>query len=330
MNNRVLITGANGFVGTEIAKQLIDKGYQVRALKRESSDTSWLGEYQEKIEWVIGDVINIPSIQEAMNDVDYVIHSAAMISFVESEKYKMFKVNIEGTANMVNVALDFPIKKFVQVSSVSAFGRYEIKKNINENTKWLEHPENTNYAIAKHRSELEVWRAHEEGLPMVIVNPSTVLGYGDWTKGSCQLFKNVHDEISFYPTGINGFISVGDVARATIALMESEINGERFILSAENVSFKQLFEWIANGFNKKVPSKPISPFIRELGWRFYWLKSKLLGQQPLVTKETTLYTSRDYHYENDKVKEAINFSFESIEEVIEKTCREYEERPLRS
>ncbi|MFT5306177.1 MAG: dihydroflavonol-4-reductase [Chitinophagales bacterium] len=325
MKEKILVTGASGFVGAEIVKQLLAQGKKVKALKRKSSNTAFLKSYEGQFEWVIGDVNDIPSLERAFEDVGYVYHSAAMISFDPAQKFKMFKVNIEGTANMVNVSLAKGIKKFLQVSSVSAFGRYDIKEAINEQTKWVDHAENTNYAIAKHRSELEVWRAHEEGLNMVITNPATILGFGDWTQGSSQIFKNVFDEISFYPTGINGFVSVEDVAKACIQLMDSDISGERFIISAENISFKDLFESIANAFGKKVPGRPLSAFIRGIGWRFYWIKSKFLGQQPLVTKETTLYTSRDYLYENDKIKKALDFKFENIEEVCVRTCKKYQE-----
>ena len=320
---KILVTGATGFVGAEIVKQLIAKGKKVKALKRSSSNTSFLKDFEGQFEWVIGDVNDVPSLEDAFQDVDYVYHSAAMISFDPAERYKMFKVNIEGTANMVNMSLDRKVKKFLFVSSVSAFGKYDIKKDINEETKWIENPENSNYSIAKHRSELEVWRGHEEGLNMVITNPSTILGFGDWTQGSSQIFKNVHDEIPFYPIGVNGFVSLEDVAKSCIQLMESPISGERFIISGENISFKHLFETIAKGFGKKVPSKPLSPFMREIGWRFYWLKSKLSGQQAMVTKETTLYTSRNYIYLNDKVKNALGFEFESIDEVIKRTCEKY-------
>lgn len=325
MQEKILVTGATGFVGAEIVKQLIQQGEKVKALKRSNSNTTFLKDFEGQFEWVVGDVLDIPSLELAFEDVAYVYHSAAMISFDPAQKYRMFKVNIEGTANMVNMSLSRKVKKFLHVSSISSFGRYEMKEEITEETKWVDNPENTNYAIAKHRSELEVWRAGEEGLNMVITNPSTILGFGDWTQGSSQIFKNVHDEISFYPTGINGFVGLEDVARACIALMKSDISGERFIVSGENLSFKELFRMIAENFGKKVPSKPISPFIQAIGWRFYWLKSKLLGQQPLVTKETALYTSRDYIYQNDKIKKALNFDFEPITKVVKRTCKKYQE-----
>lgn len=185
---KILVTGATGFVGAEIVKQLLAQNKSVRALKRASSNTHLLKDYEGRFEWVNGDVNDIPSLEKAFEGITHVYHSAAMISFDPAKKYTMFKVNIEGTANMVNLALAKGVEKFLHVSSVSAFGRYDIKHPINEQTKWVEHDENTNYAIAKHRSELEVWRAYEEGLNTVIANPATILGYGDWTQGSSQIF----------------------------------------------------------------------------------------------------------------------------------------------
>ncbi len=323
MQDKILVTGATGFVGAEIVKQLIAQGKKVKALKRSSSNTQFLKDFEGQFEWVIGDVLDIPSLEEAFENVAYVYHAAAMISFDTAEKYEMFKINIEGTANMVNMALSKNIKKFLQVSSVSSFGRYDIKTDITEETKWIDHDENTNYAISKHKSELEVWRAKEEGLSMIIVNPSTILGFGDWTQGSSNIFKKVYDEISFYPTGINGFISVEDVAKASIKLMESNISGERFILSAENIYFKELFQKIALAFNKKAPSKPVTKFLQAIGWRVYWLKAKLTGAKEIITKETTLYTSRNYIYLNDKVKKDIGFEFEKIDDVVKRTCKAY-------
>ena len=137
MSNKILVTGATGFVGAEIVKQLVNQGKSVKALKRKTSNTQFLKDYEGSFEWVMGDVNDIPSLESAFEDVDYVYHSAAMISFDPAQKHKMFKVNIEGTANMVNISLENGIKKFLQVSSVSAFGRYDIKHPINEETKWL-------------------------------------------------------------------------------------------------------------------------------------------------------------------------------------------------
>lgn len=318
-----LVTGATGFVGSYIVRQLIGAGEKVRALKRHKSNTKLLEDVEGRFEWFEGDVLDVTSLKEAMVGVTKVYHSAAMISFVSSEASRMHKVNIEGTANVVNACIDAKIVKLLHVSSVSAFGRYEIKGPIDEKTVWKEHDENTQYAISKFRSELEIWRGKEEGLNTVIVNPSTILGYGDWHNGSSQIFKNVYDGISFYPTGLNGFVAVEDVARACIVLMESDLVGEQFIVSAENLTFKEVFFKIADAFGVSRPSKPVSPFLAAIGWRFYWLKSKILGQQPLVTQETTVYTSRDYNYINEKLKKALGFEYQDLDIAIKKACAKY-------
>lgn len=318
-----LVTGATGFVGSYIVRYLVSKGEKVRAMKRSSSNTSLLKDIEGQFEWVMGDVTDIPSLRQAMEGVSHVYHSAAMISFVPSEAKKMHKINIEGTANVVNVCLGNEVQKLIHVSSVSAFGRYEIKEPISEATKWKDHPDNTQYAISKFRSEMEVRRGMEEGLSAVIVNPSTILGFGDWKHGSSQIFKNVYDGISFYPKGINGFVAVEDVAEICVRLMESEISQEQYIVSAENKSFQEIFESIANSFKVKPPSKTVSPLMASLGWRFYWLKSKLLGQQPLVTKETMRYTASTYKYVNDKITVALDFKFQSIDSAISVACEKY-------
>jgi dihydroflavonol-4-reductase len=319
----ILVTGATGFVGSYIVKQLLAKGENVRAIKRLNSSLDLLAGFENEVEWVEGDVLDVVSLKRAMIGVKKVYHSAAMISFLEADVLMMYKINIEGTANVVNACLNAGVEKLLHVSSISAFGRYEINEVIDENRKWKDDKDNTHYAISKFRAELEVWRGQEEGLTVVIANPSTILGFGNWKTGSSQIFKNVYDGIGFYPVGTNGFVGVEDVARACIALMDSSLQGERFTITAENVAFKYLFEMIAKGFGIKAPSKPIPPILAAVGWRFYWLKSKLLKQQPLITKETVEYTARNYIYSNDKIKAALNFEFEPIEKVVKNTCEQY-------
>jgi len=323
MQDKILVTGATGFVGAQIVRQLIAKGKKVRILIRKNSNLRYLKDVEDQVELVIGDLLDVPSLEEAFQNVTQVYHAAAMISFDPKKKYTMFKINIEGTANMVNVALSSKVEKFLHVSSVSAFGRYDIRKEINEETKWVEHDDNTNYAISKNRSELEVWRAKEEGLNVVIVNPGTILGFGEWAQGSSNIFKKIYQEVNYYPTGTTGFVGVEDVAKASIQLMESDISGERFILCAKNTTYKEIFQKIAVGLNKKKPSKPVDKFLINFGWRFYWLKDRIIGQQSIISKETALYTSRNFFYQNDKIKKAIGFEFEDLDKVIERSCKKY-------
>lgn len=323
----VLVTGGTGFLGSYIIKELVEKNYSVRAIRRATSRLPFYipKNIFEKVEWVEGDILDITSLQKAMEGVDKVIHSAAIISFLKKEKTLMHHVNIEGTANVVNIALEKNISRFVHISSVSALGRSSSGGNINEEKKSL-NSERSQYGVSKLKGEMEVWRAMGEGLNAVIVNPSTVLGFGDWNTSSCRLFKNVYEEFPWYTEGINGFVDIEDVARATILLMESNITEERFIVSGENWSFRKLFNTIADEFGKKRPHRKATPFLGSIAWRLEKLKSFFNGTNPLLTKETARLAHTSSFFQNDKILKALpEFSFTPLEQTISKACKKYKE-----
>jgi nucleoside-diphosphate-sugar epimerase len=273
---------------------------------------------------VEGDVLDVISLEEAMNDVENVIHCAAIISFFRKDKKAMYKINIEGTANMVNIALEKKIKRFVHISSVAAIGRVAGSGHVNEERKWEENKTNTQYAFSKHHSELEVWRGIAEGLNAVILNPSTVLGFGDWNASSCRIFKTVYDEFAWYPTGVNGFVDVEDVAKATVLLMESDIHAERFLVNGDNWSFQQLFNTIADNFKKKYPYRKASPLMGQIAWRLEKIKSFFTGTRPLLTKETAAVSYSKTYFDNQKILKALpGFSFTPLEQSIQKACKKY-------
>jgi dihydroflavonol-4-reductase len=322
----ILVTGGTGFIGSYIIRQLLEKGYRVRALRRRSSQLpAYIPEQIfSRVEWVEGDILDTVSLEEAMTGVDTVIHSAAVISFSRRDKKKMYKINIEGTANVVNIALEKSIKRLVHISSVAALGRTTSGTTVDEQKKWLDNKINTSYAISKHRSEIEVWRAMAEGLNAVIVNPSTVIGYGDWNSSSSRIFKTVYNEFPWYTTGVNGFVDVEDVARATVLLMESGITAERFIVNGDNWSFQQLFNSIADAFGKKHPGRRATPFLGGLAWRFEKLKSYFSTANPLLTKESASVAQGRTYFDNKKILLALpGFSFTPLQECIGNACKNY-------
>jgi nucleoside-diphosphate-sugar epimerase len=277
----------------------------------------------DEVEWMEADVLDVPALEEAMHGVKKVYHSAAVVSFDSRQRDWMMQINVEGTANMVNLALDAGVEKFLHVSSISAFGRYAMKKPIDESTSWQKHPDNTNYAISKHLSEMEVWRGQAEGLNTVIINPSTILGAGDWRTGSCALFDKIGKGLKFYTTGLNGFVDVRDVVSVAIQLMESDISAERFIVSEGNYRFKDIFFAIADAMHKPRPSLEANPLLTGIAWRLEWLKSRLTGSEALITKETARYTQMDFEYKNDKVKAALGIEFKPVKQTIEETAPIY-------
>ncbi|MEI9944047.1 MAG: SDR family NAD(P)-dependent oxidoreductase [Chitinophagaceae bacterium] len=322
----ILVTGGTGFLGAYIIKALIEKGYSVRAIKRSTAKLPFYIPKQilDKVEWVEGDVLDIISLEDAMEGVDAVIHSAGVVSFLKKDRKNMYQVNVEGTINVVNVALEKNIKRLVHISSIAALGRLANSGHVDEEKKWEESKLNTHYAKSKYRAELEVWRAIGEGLNAVIVNPSTTLGYGDWNVSSCAIFKSVHKEFKWYSTGINGFVGVEDVANATILLMESGINEQRFIVNGDNWPFKKLLETMADGFHIKRPYKETTPFLAGLAWRMEKIKSLLTGKKPLLTKESAKVALSKTYFDNNKILKALpGFSFTPLEKTIQKACENY-------
>jgi nucleoside-diphosphate-sugar epimerase len=325
MGGVVFITGGTGFIGSYIIKNLIQKGYTVRAIRRSSKLPFYIpDEILRKVQWVEGDVLDIVSLHDAMQDAEAVIHAAAIVSFSKKERHRMYHVNVEGTANVVNAAIENKVKRFLHVSSVAALGRTTKTETINELKKWEENKSNTHYAISKHHSELHVWRGFAEGLEGIVINPSTVLGYGDWHQSSCAIFKNAYKEFPWYTKGINGFVGVEDVAETTVQLLFSEITQKKFIVNGENRSFQQLFNTIADGFHKKHPHKEATKAMGEIAWRLERLKEIFTGKKALLTRETAKVAHSKTSFDNSALLNALpGFQFTPLEAVIKTACEKY-------
>ncbi|MBI5859006.1 MAG: SDR family NAD(P)-dependent oxidoreductase [Sphingobacteriales bacterium] len=321
----VLVTGGTGFLGSYIIKHLLEKGYKVRALRRNNKLPFWIPkEIFDKVEWITGDVLDIVSLGEAMEGVDAVIHSAAVVSFVKKNRRQMYQVNVEGTANVVDSMLEKNIKRLIHISSVAALGRSVSGGHVTEEKKWESSKVNTHYSISKHKAELEVWRGIAEGLEAVILNPSTILGYGDWNNGSCAIFKNVYKEFRWYSPGINGFVDVEDLARVVLLLMESNITGERFIVNGESWPFKKIQDVMSAAFGKKHPTLQANAFLLGIAWRMEKIKSIFSGHRPLITKESAKVAMSKTWFENHKLLKALpGFSFTPLEETIKRACEKY-------
>jgi dihydroflavonol-4-reductase len=321
----ILITGGTGFLGAYIIKHLVEKGYAVRAIRRSNKLPAYISkEILDKVEWVEGDVLDVVSLEDAMEGIDTVIHAAAIVSFYKKEQKQMYKVNVDGTANVVNIALEKNIKRFVHISSIAALGRKVDGGHVNEEKKWEESKINTHYAKSKYKAELEVWRGISEGLNAVILNPSTILGYGDWNTGSSAIFNKVYGEFKWYTPGINGFVDVEDVAAATVLLMESDIGEERFIINGDNWPFRKLMDTMADSFGKKKPVKQTTPLLLGIAWRVEKVISIFTGQKPILTKESAKVAHSKTYFDNAKfLKTFPQFSFTPLEKTIQKACEKY-------
>ena len=331
--SKILVTGGTGFLGAYIIKELVEKGYKVMAIRRNNKIPFFIpsnifenhsASHKGSVSWIDADIMDVFALAEIMENVDAVIHAAAKISFAHNERQQMFKVNIEGTANVVNIALEKNIRRFIHVSSVAALGRTKNAEVVTEEKKWSTSNLNTNYANSKYHAEMEVWRGIGEGLNAVIVNPSTILGYGDWNKSSCAIYKNVYNQFPWYTKGINGFVDVEDVAKATVILMESNFSNERFIINSENWSFEKLLGTIAKGFNKPAPKREATILLGEIAWRLEKVKAIFTGKKPLLTKESARVAHSKTYFDNKKILSALpGFSFKPLQEAIYGHCIQY-------
>ena len=323
----VLVTGGTGFIGAYIIQELITKGYSVKALHRRNNFPFYISkETLSKVEWIQGDILDVETLENAMENVDAIIHSAAIVSFDKKLREQMYRINVEGTANVVNLALEKNIKRLIHISSVAAIGRTAKGQTVDEEKKWVTSSLNTHYAISKQKSEMEVWRAMAEGLSAVIVNPSTVLGFGNWNSSSTAIFKNIYHGFSWYSEGENGFVDVKDVAEVAVALIDAEITGQRFILNGDNWPFRKLFNSIAVQFKKPQPHRIATPFLGEIAWRLEHLKSYFSGHRPLLTKESAKVAQSRTNFDNSKILKALpGFNFTPLQQTIEIACGQYEQ-----
>lgn len=335
----IAVSGASGFLGSYVVCTLLEKGNTIRAFRRSKSamsefedifnyyfsqysDTQRL-RFRQQLQWTIADINDIPSLEEALTDVEEVYHCAAIVSFMQKERDSMMHCNVEGTANMVNISLLKGVKKFCHVSSIAALGRVKSGELISEDTKWSNSKHNSNYAISKYKAEMEVWRGAEEGLQVVIVNPGVILGVGDWQKGSCKLFQLVWNGMPFYTEGVNGYVDVRDVACAMVMLMKQSIFNKRFVLVGKNVNMHWFLNSVAGYLGKKKPTIKVNKLLSQLAWIADGIKGKLTGKAPSLTKETARASMNQFYYSAEKIEKECSFTFTPMEQTLQQTCEQF-------
>jgi nucleoside-diphosphate-sugar epimerase len=326
----IFITGGTGFVGAHLLVHLAGKGQRLIAIRRKNASMKKFatvvksyGEdvvsFENKIRWVEGDLMHLDEIFEKYREIDTVYHIAAMVSFDRKDREELYQTNVLGTRSLVDVALRYNVKRFCFVSSIAAIGR-GVNQHIDESTEWKRNPKNTFYGISKRLAELEVRRGIEEGLNACIVNPGIILGPGEIDSGSTKMIKTVMDGLKFYPTGVNGFVDVRDVVKIMIRLTNEGIFGERFILVAQNLSYKALFEMIAKETSSKAPTIKVNYILAGLYCLFQRLKSWTIKKPPLLTRETMETSMSSFHYSNEKILTIFNHSFIPVSRSIKDTA----------
>jgi nucleoside-diphosphate-sugar epimerase len=328
----ILVTGGTGLVGSHLLYELAQKKDKIKAIYRSKKKIELVRKifsyytntpelYLNKIEWIEADITDIPSLDKAFKNVTHVYHCAAFVSFEPDKYYTLRKINIEGTANVVNICLAKKVVKLCYVSSVAALGESINNLPVNENTDWNSETENSVYSITKYGAEMEIWRGMQEGLDAVIVNPTLIIGPGIWRYGSGTLITKVNKGLNHYTDGSTGLIGVIDVVSCMIELMEGDFKNERYILVSENWSYKKLFNTIAEKLDKNPIEKELKPFFLQILWRIDWLTHKLTGKRRRLPKSMANTIISHTAYDNSKIINALNYTFTPMEKCIKKTCK---------
>lgn len=329
----ILITGGTGLVGAHLLLKLSEENSNLRAIYRSKEGiekTKSLFESVEKshlfskIQWVKADILDISSLEIAFQNVEFVYHCAAKISFNPKDEKKLRKTNIEGTANIVNFCIDKQVKKLCHVSSIAALGdRTATEMMLSETTEWNPEKLHSDYGISKYGAEMEVWRGFQEGLNIIIVNPGVIFGAGFWNHGSGKFFTSIKKGISFYTNGITGYVCVSDVVTCMELLMKSTTTGERFVLISENLTYKEIIFKIADKIKAKKPTIEANMWLLNFAWRIDWLLSKIIRTDRKISKYAAQSLLNTDLIDNSKIKKIISFEFKSVEECLNQLALDF-------
>jgi len=311
-------------IGIYLVQKLLSLGYtNIEIFTRSGANETLPFASDGRVTFTKGDIVELHPLSDSVANADYIIHAAAIVSFNPKKFDAMKSVNVEGTANLMNLAIDNDIKKVVHVSSIAAIGRDEKGEQITEETKWSNSKYNSYYGITKYLAEQEAWRAHHEGLPIAIINPALVFGGELWDQSSLQIFNKVYKGLPYFPVGGTAIVDVKDVTDMIIHLLESEIAGERYIAASENILYRDLFTKMANAMNVKPPKKPAPKWMLSVMWRIEKFRNLLFGTEPLVTRESVKSTAHPSKYNNQKSKELGWGTYRSVDDTITEYSKEF-------
>jgi dihydroflavonol-4-reductase len=327
----ILVTGGTGLIGSHLLFELTKNGRKIRALKRVTSNSGIVkkvfshymkdpDEALSLIEWFNGDITDPVYVHEALDGIQKVYHTAGFVSFDSVDKSSVININVGGTTHVVNACIEKKIEKLCFVSSSSAIGLTTPGEILNEEIFWTTHGKESIYAISKYQAEMEVWRGINEGLNAVIVNPSIIIGPGDWQRSSLRLFSEVHKGLKFYTEGITGYVDVRDVVKAMILLMEGKFSGERYILSSGNYSYREILSMIADSMGKNPPTIYATSFMIRTAYYLDWLRAFLTSGKKRISKDILTASKNKMLFSNDKIRQATGMEFIPVKDSIRSTA----------
>ena len=323
MHHRIFISGISGLLGKSLAERYLKLGYEVCGTKQ--LGTAIPDEIKECAIYE-GDIRDYDFLSDHIKEGDVVIHCAALVSFDKRDEHKLYSINLEGTKNILQVSVNSNVSKFVYISSIAALGRPSDGSLITENTQWEESYYNTNYAKSKFEAEVEFWRAHEEGLNGLVINPSIILGRGELHQSSNRLFLNLFKSRAFVVNGAINLVDIRDLVDVIEQLIDKKYTGKRFIVNGHKVSIKTLISEIVNRSNKEVKVTEVSLLLAKFFRPIENFLSRISGKTPQLTKETLRVLEAESTYDNSLIKRELGFKFRDIKEALDWCCTYYVEK----
>ena len=328
----IFVAGGTGYLGSHLLYNLVQLGKPVRAIYRDKKKLDYFLKFRkfypavndrmlDKIEWVKGDILDYYTLSEYLSGVSMVYNVAGIVSFHKEDKQKLLQINAQCTANLVNACLEGKIARLCHVSSIAAMGDSQDGEPIDESRLWSKNTSPSPYSFSKFRGEMEVWRGINEGLQAVIVNPSIIIGPGMWYGSWEGVFKQINSGLIYYPTGTSGYIDVQDVVRAMISLTESDVSGERFILSAENLAHKEVLDFLAEAMKKPIPVRPLTPYLIKIACHLEKIRSMFTGSRPRITRQSMKSSMAVTSYSNRKIVQALSLQFTPVREALSASIR---------
>ena len=318
----IFVTGGTGLIGSFLLHGLRARGLAVRALHRGAVPAGAAA----GVEWLPGDLLDTDLLRAALSpDVTHVFHCAGLVSYAPQDEDLLHTVNVAGTAAVVDACLERPGIRLAHVSSVAALGgpaagtaQSNEPRIVTESATWDLGAAHPAYATSKYLGELEVWRGVAEGLSAVIVNPSVVLGPGDWHRSSTRLLRYVHQQHRFYTRGLVNFVDVRDVVAQLLclALDRPSISGERYILSAEAMSLAEFLPQAAAAMHRRPPTVAVPDWAAEIIWRLEHARAVLTGARPLITKDTARAGRQPVVYSHAKVQKDTGLAFRPLADTL--------------
>ena len=317
---RTLVTGATGFLGSHVTRLLVERGDDVVVSARPRSNLKPLEELD--VTTVRADVRDRRAIRRAMRDVERVFHTAGTTS-LRLPRERVFALNVEGTRIVLEEALRAGVERVVYTSSVAAIGPAAEGSTANERNRWDAGRYRIPYVDAKHEAEVTAIRLFERGLPVVIVNPSHVLGAGDPGRSSTAFVRRfLRREIPAYVDGTLNIVGVSDVARGHLLADELGAPGERYILGNRNFTLDRLFADLARLSGVEPPSLKLPVHVALMIAR---AGQPVFGRRMPLPSEVRA-ASLNWAFSSAKSKRELGWRTSPHEDCLEETIAWYRKR----